>query len=551
MQSPLYRLDPVRLEVFRHLFSALAEEMGAALRGAAYSPNIKERRDYSCALFDGAGRVVAMGDHMPVHLGAMPMSVRAAIEAFPALGRGDTVILNDPFFGGTHLPDITLVAPVYEPEGTQDTHPDQAGPVTPPAPLAYLSVRAHHADVGGIAAGSMPLAREIYQEGLRIPPVLLMQAGARNDAVWNIIKANVRTPNEREGDLGAQVGCIARGERRLLEMVAARGATEVRAAMNGLIEYADRLVRAGISRIPDGEYSAEDALEDDGFGNGPLRIRARVHVHGDQISVDFAGTDAQTAGGVNAVAAITSSATRYVVRCVVEALLGQGLPAGGGEMSALSIQVPARSLVNAEPPASVAAGNVETSQRITDTLLAALAKALPQLAPAQSQGTMNNLTIGGIDPRTNEPFAYYETMGGGMGASGLRAGLSGVHVHMSNSLNTPIEALEHAYPLRILRYQIRHGTGGKGQHRGGDGLRRDVLLLTDGDVSLLSERRKKGPAGIAGGGPGAPGENRLLDGTTERELPAKTTFRASAGDVLSIRSPGGGGWGESGGETQA
>jgi N-methylhydantoinase B len=232
-----------------------------------------------------------------------------------------------------------------------------------------------------------------------------------------------------------------------------------------------------------------------------------------------------------------------VLRCVVEALLGQGLPAGGGEMSALSIEVPPRSLVNSEPPASVAAGNVETSQRITDTLLAAFAKALPELAPAQSQGTMNNLTIGGIDPRTNEPFAYYETMGGGMGASALRAGLTGVHVHMSNSLNTPIEALEHAYPLRILRYQIRHGTGGKGQHRGGDGLRRDVQLLADGDVSLLSERRKKGPAGIAGGGSGAPGENRLLNGTSEKELPAKTTFRANAGDVVSIRSPGGGGWG--------
>ncbi len=534
MKSPLKRLDPVRLEVFRHLFTALAEEMGAALRGAAYSPNIKERRDYSCALFDGAGRVVAMGDHMPVHLGAMPMSVRAAISAFPNLQPGDIVILNDPFFGGTHLPDITLVAPVFE----RTEHRAKGNP------LAYLSVRAHHADVGGIAAGSMPLAREIYQEGLRIPPVLLMQRGARNEAVWALIAANVRTPAERAGDLGAQVGCIARGERRLHEMVAARGGAEVRSAMNGLIEYADRLVRAGISRIPDGEYSAEDAIEDDGFGNGPLPIRASIHVHGDEIVVDFAGTAPQTAGGVNAVAAITSSATRYAVRCVVEALLGHSLPAGGGEMAAVRIELPPRSLVNSAPPASVAAGNVETSQRITDTLLAAFAQALPELAPAQSQGTMNNLTIGGIDPRIDAPFAYYETMGGGMGASALRDGLSGVHVHMSNSLNTPIEALEHAYPLRILRYQIRHGTGGAGKHRGGDGLRRDVLLLTDADVSLLSERRVRGPSGAAGGSAGAPGENRIVHGASERPLPAKTTFRASAGDVLSIRSPGGGGWGE-------
>src|SRR5262245_30479295 len=355
MKSPLQRLDPVRLEVFRHLFTALAEEMGAALRGAAYSPNIKERRDYSCALFDGAGRVVAMGDHMPVHLGAMPMSVRAAIQAFPGLGPGDVVVLNDPFYGGTHLPDITLVAPVFERA--------QKAKQNAKVPLAYLSVRAHHADVGGITAGSMPLAREIYQEGLRLPPVLLMQNGVRNESVWRIIAANVRTPEERAGDLGAQAGCIARGEKRLLEMVAARGAAEVRAAMSGLIEYAERLVRAGISRIPDGEYRAEDALEDDGFGNGPLPIRVAIRVHGDEITVDFAGSAPQTAGGVNAVAAITSSATRYVVRCVVEALLGHALPAGGGEMAALRIELPAKSLVNADPPASVAAGNVETSQR--------------------------------------------------------------------------------------------------------------------------------------------------------------------------------------------
>jgi N-methylhydantoinase B len=351
------------------------------------------------------------------------------------------------------------------------------------------------------------------------------------------------TPIERAGDLGAQVGCIARGEQRLIELVNARGAEEIRSAMSGLIEYADRLVRAGISRIPDGEYRASDALEDDGFGNGPLPIHASVRVHGDELTVDYTGSASQTTGGINAVAAITSSATRYVVRCIIEALLDQALPAGGGEMAALHIVLPPRSLVNAEPPASVAAGNVETSQRITDSLFAAFAQALPDLIPAQSQGTMNNLTVGGIDPRSGEPFAYYETMGGGMGAGPQRAGLSGVHVHMSNSLNTPIEALEHAYPLRILRYQLRRETGGAGRHQGGDGLRRDVLLLTDADVSLLTERRQRGPAGAAGGLPGAPGENRLLHDDEERVLPAKATFQAAAGDILSIRSPGGGGWG--------
>ncbi len=529
-------MDPVRLEVFRHLFTALAEEMGAALRGAAYSPNIKERRDYSCALFDGAGRVVAMGDHMPVHLGAMPMSVRAAIDAYPSLGTGDIVVLNDPFCGGTHLPDITLVAPV---RARRMQKRGQTGPV-----LAYLAVRAHHADVGGIAAGSMPLAREIYQEGLRLPPVLLLRAGQRNPDVWRLITANVRTPIEREGDLGAQVGAIARGRERLLELTRTRGDAQVRAAMNELIEYADRLVRAGIKRLPNGEYHAEDALEDDGFGNGPLPIRVTVRVEHEQLIIDFSGSAPQTTGGINAVAAITRSAVHYVVRCVVETILAQTLPAGGGEMKSVQLILPNRSIVNAQPPASVAAGNVETSQRITDALLLAMSRALPDLIPAQSQGTMNNLTIGGIDPRTGELFAYYETMGGGMGASAQRPGLTGVHVHMSNSLNTPIEALEHAYPLRVLRYQIRRGTGGRGHHDGGDGLRRDVQILTDADVSLLSERRRRAPAGSQGGQSGQPGQNRLLRNNQEQELPSKTTFRASAGDVLSIRSPGGGGWGE-------
>ncbi|MGH7467713.1 MAG: hydantoinase B/oxoprolinase family protein [Longimicrobiales bacterium] len=536
MKRPLGRLDPVRLEVFRHLFTALAEEMGAALRGAAYSPNIKERRDYSCALFDGAGRVVAMGDHMPVHLGAMPMSVRAAIDAYPSLGTGDIVVLNDPFCGGTHLPDITLVAPV---RARRMQKRGQTGPV-----LAYLAVRAHHADVGGIAAGSMPLAREIYQEGLRLPPVLLLRAGQRNPDVWRLITANVRTPIEREGDLGAQVGAIARGRERLLELTRTRGDAQVRAAMNELIEYADRLVRAGIKRLPNGEYHAEDALEDDGFGNGPLPIRVTVRVEHEQLIIDFSGSAPQTTGGINAVAAITRSAVHYVVRCVVETILAQTLPAGGGEMKSVQLILPNRSIVNAQPPASVAAGNVETSQRITDALLLAMSRALPDLIPAQSQGTMNNLTIGGIDPRTGELFAYYETMGGGMGASAQRPGLTGVHVHMSNSLNTPIEALEHAYPLRVLRYQIRRGTGGRGHHDGGDGLRRDVQILTDADVSLLSERRRRAPAGSQGGQSGQPGQNRLLRNNQEQELPSKTTFRASAGDVLSIRSPGGGGWGE-------
>ena len=532
METPHALRDPVRLEVFRHLLTALAEEMGATLRRSAHSPNIKERRDYSCALFDASARPVAMGDHMPVHLGAMPMSVRAALEELGPLGAGDVAAVNDPFRGGTHLPDITLIAPVHAGEARE--------------PLAYVAARAHHADVGGMAPGSMPLATEIYQEGLRIPPVRLVAGGRRCEDVWRLVLANVRTPGEREGDLAAQRAALEAGRRRLLELVERRGRAEVAGAMAGLLEYADRLVRAGIARIPDGVYEAEDALEDDGVVSEPVPIRVRLTVRGDAAEADFTGSAPQTRGGVNAVEAITVSAARYALRIVIERLLGQGLPAGGGDMAALRVVAPAGSVVAARPPASVAAGNVETSQRITDVMLMALGRAVPEVAAAQSQGTMNNLTVGGVDPRTAEPFAYYETMGGGMGAGADGPGLSAVHVHMSNSLNTPIEALEHAYPVRIRDYSIRRDTGGAGRHRGGDGLRRDVQLLVDTTVSILSERRSTSPAGAAGGGPGAPGRNVLIRDGVESDLPSKATFPLRAGDILSLRSPGGGGWGSAG-----
>ncbi|MGQ0560997.1 MAG: hydantoinase B/oxoprolinase family protein [Gemmatimonadota bacterium] len=531
MQRTYAHVDGVRLEVYRHLFTALAEQMGAALRGAAYSPNIKERRDYSCALFDGAARVVAMGDHMPVHLGAMPMSVAAAIEELRSFVAGDVVALNDPFRGGTHLPDITMVRPVLLADAT---------------PVAYLAVRAHHADVGGMTPGSMPLAREIYQEGLRIPPVKLVRAGRRDDDLWRMVLANVRTPREREGDLAAQTGCLEIGERRLRELVERRGLAEVLAAMAALVTYGERLVRAGVALIPDGVYEAEDQLEDDGCGAGPLPIRVRIAVAGETLAVDFEGSAPQAAGGVNAVAAITVSCVRYVVRCLVEALLEQTLPAGGGPMSCVHVHMPQRSIVDAAPPASVAAGNVETSQRITDVLLAAFAQALPDLVPAQSQGTMNNITLGGSDPRDGLPFAYYETIGGGMGAAASGAGLSGVHVHMSNSLNTPIEAIEHALPIRIRHYALRRESGGTGRQRGGDGIRRDIEFLADAEVSILSERRLRSPRGAAGGGAGAAGVNLLISGAVEETLPSKVTVRVRAGDRLSIRTPGGGGYGTGG-----
>jgi N-methylhydantoinase B len=521
-------LDPVTLEVYRHLFTALAEEMGAALRRASFSPNIKERRDYSCALFDPRARAVALGDHMPVHLGAMPMSVEAALQRIGALAPGDVVCLNDPFHGGTHLPDITLLAPVHAEDG---------------ALLGYVASRAHHSDVGGSTPGSMPLAREIFEEGLRIPPVRLFSSGTRDEALWQTILANVRTPEERSGDLDAQLAALNTGARRLVEISKRRGSTQTLEAMDALIEYADRLTDRGTRRIPEGRYQAVDHLEDDGFGSGPIPIRLTLTVSGGRMEIDFTGSSPQVPGGVNAVAAITSSAVRYVVRCVIEAVLGETMPAGGGSLSSVSLVLPEASVVNARVPASVAAGNVETSQRITDVLLQAFGEALPDLIPGLSQGTMNNTTIGGVDPRNGAPFAYYETVGGGMGAGPEGDGLSGVHTHMSNSLNTPVEALEHAYPFRVMRYGLRRGTGGRGRHSGGDGHRRDLMLFGPARVALLCERRVNGPPGARGGNAGTPGANVLIRDGEEKSLPGKATFFAEAGDVISIRSPGGGGWG--------
>ena len=521
--------DAIALEVFRHLFTALTEEMGAALRRASFSPNIKERRDYSCALFSARGAPIALGDHMPVHLGAMPMSVEFALSELGPLDAGDVVCLNDPFRGGTHLPDITLISPVHDPDrGT---------------PLGYVASRAHHSDVGGMSPGSMPLAQEIYQEGLRIPPVYLYRKGVRQDGIWNLILANVRTPIERSGDLDAQLAALHTGASRLLEIVKRRGTQATMAAMDALVAYADRLVEAGLAHVEPGEYEAEDFMDDDGFGTVDIPIRVRLVRHRDGLDVDFTGSSPQVKGGINAVRAITDSATRYTVRCVVEALLGESLPAGGGSMSMVRLILPENSVVNASPPASVAAGNVETSQRITDVLLRAFASALPDLMPALSQGTMNNTTVGGVDPRNGASFAYYETVGGGMGAGPTGPGLSGVHTHMSTSLNTPIEALEHAYPFRITRYSLRRGSGGAGYHRGGDGLRRDLRLLVEGTVTLLSERRIRRPSGTRGGHDGSLGQNVLIRDGLEEPLPAKVTFSAQIGDVISIRSPGGGGWG--------
>ncbi|MFQ5883017.1 MAG: hydantoinase B/oxoprolinase family protein [Candidatus Methylomirabilales bacterium] len=517
--------DPIKLEVFKNLFSSVAEEMGVALCRTGHSPNIKERRDYSCAIFDGAGEMIAQAAHIPVHLGSMPLAVRGAMEG-RSFDPGDTVVLNDPYKGGTHLPDITLISPVY---GDKDA-----------PPFFFVANRAHHADVGGMAPGSMAVAQEIFQEGVRIPPVKLVQRGTLNRDVLDLLLANFRTPQEREGDLEAQLAANETGGRRLLEIVAQYGLEEALHYMGELKAYAERMTREAIRRIPDGRYTFEDYLDDDGVTQEAVRIAVAVTVSGDQASIDFTGTSPQVAGSVNAVYAVTLSAVFYVFRCLVDF----DIPSNAGCMAPLTVIAPKGTVVNALPPAAVAGGNVETSQRIVDALLGALATALPDRIPAASAGTMSNLTLGGYDPERGRNFAYYETIAGGMGARPTRDGMDAVHTHMTNTRNTPIEALEHAYPLRVLRYEIRGGSGGKGMYRGGEGIRRDVQLLVDATVGLLSDRRRFRPYGLQGGEPGEAGEGILMTPAGEKRLGSKFHIRARAGEIISIRTPGGGGYGE-------
>ncbi|HEY2379772.1 MAG TPA: hydantoinase B/oxoprolinase family protein [Terriglobia bacterium] len=518
-------LNPVQLEIFKSLFHAIAEEMGATLKRTAFSPNIKERRDYSCAIFDARGDMVAQGDHMPVHLGSMPLSVKAAIvnrEIRP----GGMIILNDPYKGGTHLPDVTIVSGVFVKERL----------------LFYVASRAHQSDIGGMSAGSMPLAEEIYQEGLRIPPVTLMSGGVINRDVWDIVLANVRTPDEREGDLAAMIGANRTGERRLAEIVDKYGWPEVRRYVAEILNYSERMTRHAISLIPDGTYEAEDFLDNDGITDREIAIRVKIRIKGNRASIDFSNSGPQAEGSVNAVYAITASAVFYVFRTLVAV----SIPSNAGGMRPLEIIAPEGTIVNARPPAAVCGGNVETSQRIVDVLYKCLAEAMPDRIPAASQGTMNNFTFGAVDPRTNQPVAYYETVSGGMGARPGMDGLSGVHTHMTNSLNTPIEALEHACPIRVVSYGLRRESGGRGKWCGGDGVIREVQFLARAQVTLLCDRRQFSPYGLNGGLPGAPGRNVLtrVGGRTE-ELPSKVTVWCEPGDILSIQTPGGGGWGAS------
>jgi N-methylhydantoinase B len=486
----------IQLQVLGNALRTVAEEMGAALIRSAFSANIKERRDCSTALFDDRGRMVAQAEHIPVHLGAMPDAVAAVIEHEPS--RTDVFVLNDPFAGGTHLPDITLVSRTD---------------------IGFAVTRAHHADVGGIEPGSMPaFSRTLAEEGVIIPPTRL------DEETLASLLAQMRNPEERRGDFRAQLAAHRLADARIAELGARHGVDHIRDAMDELLAYSERVVRAGIAALPDGRFEATDVLE---TAEGELELRVAVTVDGDELGVDFTGTAPQHEGNLNCPLSVTRSATYFVVRC----LTAPDVPASAGTFAPVTITAPRGSLVNAQPGAAVAGGNVETSCRIVDVLFRALSEAVP--VPAQGQGTMNNVTLG------NDRFTYYETLGGGQGACPDGPGPSGVHVTMSNTLTTPVEALELAYPLRVRRHELRLGSGGAGRHRGGDGVVRELEALEPCRASILSDRREHGPAGAQGGGPGTPGRN-LLNG---RELRAKATVELAAGEVLRIETPGGGGFG--------
>jgi len=521
-------IDAVTLEVIRNACAAISEEMNANLIRTGYSPNIKERRDCSCAVFDADGKMVSQAENMPVHLGAMPFSVEAALDRYPpeTLSPGDAVLLNDPFRGGAHLPDLTLVSPVF-----------YEGEI-----VAMAANRAHHADVGGSTAGSVAAdSTEIYQEGIRIPPVKLYRGGEVAADVMEIVLANVRTPDERRGDLRAQQAANETGRDRLNGLAGKYGPEGLELAIAEIQDYAERRMRAEIDRLPDGVYRFEDVLDDDGQGNEGIRIAAAITIDGDAVEVDFEGTAAQTDGAVNAVFAVTASATYYAVRCVTD----PDIPPNDGAYRPITIDAPEGTVVNASPPAAVVGGNLEVSQRVTDVILGALAEAAPERAIGACQGTMNNVTFGGTDPRTDTPYAFYETQGGGFGGRASGDGMDGVHVHMSNTMNTPAEVLQTAYPLAVERYELRPDTGGEGEYRGGLGLRRDIEVRGHEAVfSLLAERRVHAPYGINGGADGGRGDDRLLRDGEELDLAAKSTHRLRPGDVVSVRTPGGGGFGD-------
>jgi N-methylhydantoinase B len=517
------RVNPILLQVFKNRFSAISEEMGVTLNRTAFSPNIKERRDFSCALFNKSGDMIAQAAHIPVHLGSMPMSVKAVI-AETDMKSGDMVMLNDPYKGGTHLPDITIVAPVF---------------CGCDSPQFYVANRAHHADVGGISSGSMPLSTSLFQEGVIIPPTFIVRDGEIDRNIMNFVLNNVRTPVEREGDFTAQIMANMVGVKRLGELVNTYGLDKVSFYSGSLIDYSAKVMKACIAEIPNGVYEFEDCLDGDGVDRKNVFIRLRMTVDYEAVTLDFTESDEQVTGSVNAVYAITLSAVIYVFRCLVQ----ENIPTNAGCSVPLVVKCRKGTVVDAKFPAAVAGGNVETSQRVVDVVLGALAKAIPDKISAASQGTMNNVTIGGVDERTGQPFAYYETLAGGSGAYNGGNGESAIHSHMTNTLNTPVEALEFSYPFLVHTYSVRNGSGGIGDFVGGEGLVREVELLSDAEVTVLSERRTKGAYGLNGGCDGRVGVNKIIKKQTTIDMGGKFSKKLKKGDRLRIETPGGGGYG--------
>jgi N-methylhydantoinase B len=520
-------LNVIEVEIFNKLFTSIAEEMGIILARSSFSANIKERRDFSCAIFDGQGKLVAQAAHIPVHLGAMPKTLTCVLAEMDML-QGDVIITNDPYKGGSHLPDITLIEPVFSRE-----------PELADKPLFYVANRAHHADVGGKKPGSMGLVASLADEGFLITPTRLYDKGEYNQEFINSFLQSVRNPAERFGDLRAQVASLTRGKKRLHDLLYKYSGDHLFAVLDQLKNYSEKLMRNAIAKLPDGTFSFTDYLDDDGITNKSIPISVDLTFHGANVTADFSRSADQVHSPLNAVQSVTVSATTYVFQCLV----GEGYPINHGSHKPLNIITRPGSIVDAVKPAPVAAGNVETSQRIVDVLLGALAQAIPEQIPAASCGSMNNIAIGGYNSRTGHEYAYYETIGGGMGGRPQLHGLNGIHTHMTNTMNTPIEALEHDYPLQVEQYGLLHNSGGQGIHHGGDGIIRSYRFLDKAQVSLLTERRKLAPYGLAGGNNGQRGKNILVRGKNKKNVGGKVGFETESGDLLQIRTPGGGGWG--------
>lgn len=515
-------LTPFELEIFQNILSSIAEEMGMLLIRAGFSPNIKERRDLSCAIFNSKGEMIAQAAHIPIHLGSMGFAVKAVLDE--DMNPGDIFILNDPFRGGTHLPDVTCIKPVFS-EGRI---------------VFFVASRAHHADIGGITPGSMPVSTTVEEEGILIPPSKLYKKGRLNKKLFNTILNSTRDPEEREGDFNAQVGAIDLGEKRLTETISKYSLNRLLEAGEGLLNYSEKIMKKVIGAIPDGDYSFQDVMDDDGAGTREIPLKVKITIKGSRAVVDFRKSSPPVKGNLNAPFSVTTAAAIYVFQC----LAPKELPLNSGPLRALRIIADDHSILNAKFPSAVVGGNVETSQRVVDVVFGALSKALPEKVPAASAGSMSNIAFGGINPRTGHVYAYYETIAGGMGARPGKDGVSAIQTHMTNTLNTPVEALERELPVMIKSYTVRRRSGGKGSFKGGDAIKREFKFLKKATVSLITERRRFAPYGLKGGEQGKRGKNSLIVRNEITKLPPKCTFEVKKGDIISIETPGGGGWGK-------